>query len=369
MQTAMIPVSRPSLCDQELSNIRDVMDSAWLGQGKYVADFEKALGDYLGSPNIIAVSSGTAALHLSLEAVLSQPGDEVIVPSFTFAATIQAILMAGGRPVYCDICEDSLNIDPAHAASLISGRTKAIVPVHYMGNPCRMDEIYALAKSHGLQVVEDAAHAFGSSYHGGMIGSSGNPVCFSFDPIKNITCGEGGAIATGDNNLADKLRIKRSLGIDRGRAPGNMPGHKVTMHGYRYHLSNINAAAGLAQLQKADSFREKKLNILQEYTGAFKAIPGVTLLPYDPVNTFPFGYTFRIKNNRRDSFMDYMRSEGIETLVNYAPNHLQPFFSDGSSLPVSEKIYKEIVSLPFYVDMEAGDIRKVIDAVSSFFTH
>ena len=211
----LMPVSRPSLGAEELSEIGKVFDTHWLGMGSWVQRFEEEIRSYIGAENAIAVNTGTSALHITLDALGIKNGDEVIVPSLTFAASVQAIMLTGAKPVFCDVEPDTLNMNLADAAKCISSRTKVIMPVHYSGLACDMRGIMELAKKNHLKIVEDAAHAFGSSYEGRKIGSFGDAACFSFDPIKNITCGEGGAVTTGDNRLARMIYKKRVLGIDK----------------------------------------------------------------------------------------------------------------------------------------------------------
>jgi perosamine synthetase len=209
MTTPLIPVSRPDIGEEELQAVREVFTTRWLGMGAVTKKFEDAVANFLGgSPvsQVVAINTGTTALHLALDVAGIGRGDEVIVPSLTFAATIQVITALGAIPVFCDVEENTLNLDLTDAARCVSPKTKAIIPVHYRGVPCDMDGIAALAQRHHFRVIEDAAHAFGSSYKERRIGAFGDLTCFSFDPIKNITCGEGGAIITRDSKLAERLR-------------------------------------------------------------------------------------------------------------------------------------------------------------------
>jgi len=211
----MIPVQRPCIGKEELEAVGKVFETGWLGMGSVTKEFEDAVREFIGTENVIAVNTGTTALHLAFDAIGLGPGDEVIVPSLTYVATIQAITATGATPVFCDIKEDTLNMDVNDVKKKITKRTKAIVPVHYRGIPCDMDSILTLAEQFKLRIVEDAAHAFGSYYKGKRIGSFGDITCFSFDPIKNITCGEGGMIITQNSKLLDIMQRKRILGIDK----------------------------------------------------------------------------------------------------------------------------------------------------------
>ncbi|MGE5294215.1 MAG: DegT/DnrJ/EryC1/StrS family aminotransferase, partial [Solirubrobacterales bacterium] len=207
----IIPVQRPCLGPEELQAVERVFSSGWLGHGEVTLAFEQKLRMFLGARHAVAVSNGTAALHLALDALDLKPQDEVLVPTLTFVATPQAVLMAGATPVFCDVDPATFNLDVRDAASRVTPRTKAILPVHYGGTACDMDAVHQLAARAHLHVVEDAAHAFGSTYNGRKIGTLSELTCFSFDPIKNITCGEGGAVVTHDPVLAEKVAARRVL--------------------------------------------------------------------------------------------------------------------------------------------------------------
>jgi len=368
----MIPVQRPFLGDEELAAVGKVFDSAWLGMGSTTKEFEDRIRTLVGARHVIAVNTGTSALHLALDAIGLEPGAEVIVPSLTFAASVQAILACGGRPVFCDVCADTLNMDVADAARRVTPRTRAIMPVHYGGLACDMDAVMALAREHHLMVVEDAAHAFGSTYKGRAIGTIGDVTCFSFDPIKNITCGEGGAVVTDNDDIARRALPKRILGIDNdtwSRYRNERTWfYEVVTPGYRYHLSNINAAIGLAQLDRMEAFRSFKRDVVRRYDEAFGGIGGIALVQRNLDETFPFFYVVRILNGRRDALMTQLKGNGIGTGVHYIPNHLQPLFAKYSTaLPVTERMYEEIISLPLYVGMSGADLDAVIAGVRAFF--
>jgi dTDP-4-amino-4,6-dideoxygalactose transaminase len=367
-----LPVSRPAVGDEELRGVAEVFESAWLGQGSKVLEFEEALRELLGNRHVVAVSSGTAALHLALDAIGVKAGDEVIVPSLTFCATVQAITAVGAIPVFCEIELDTLNIDVTDAASRITPRTRAIMPVHSCGIPCDMDELLPIAMRHGIAVVEDAAHAFGSSYRGRPIGSFGDIACFSFDPIKNITCGEGGAIVLAGDALADLLRRKRLLGINRDRwqrSGDDRPwSYRVEVQGFRYHMSNINAAIGLAQLRRLPWFRRRKQELVRRYNERFAVVEGVQLLRWQLDDCFPFSYVLRVANGRRDDLHSFLDKSGIGTSVNYVPNHMQPFFAAFSGrLPKTQRAFGEIINLPLFTDMTDAEFERVATAVTSYF--
>lgn len=368
----MIPVQRPYLGQEELEAVHRVFDSRWLGMGSTTRDFEDRLREFLGVKHVVAVNTGTSALHLALDALGLAPGDEVIVPSLTFVASVQAILCVGAIPVFCEVRPDTLNLDPADVRRRITPRTRAVMPVHYGGLACEMDEILSLAHEHRLRIVEDAAHAFGSSYRGRRIGTLGDVTCFSFDPIKNITCGEGGAISTNDDDVAGRLVPKRILGIDndtwsRYRNERNWF-YGVTTKGYRYHLSNVNAAIGIEQLKRIEEFRAQKRAVVDQYDRVFRGLAGIVLLERQLDETFPFFYIVRVLDGRRDRLMTYLKDHGVGTGVHYIPNHLQPLFAPyRTPLPVTEQLFEEIVTLPLYFEMSDSDVRQVIESTQQFF--
>lgn len=364
----IISVSRPSLGDDELNAIKPVFESGWLGMGSLVYDFEEKLKDFLSAKNVVCTNTGTTALHLALESLGISKGDEVLVPSFTFVSTIQAISATGAKPVFCDVRRGDLNIDPFEVKNKLTDKTKVIMPVHYRGFPCEMDLINEIASENNLRVIEDAAHAFGSSYNGKKIGSSSDIACFSFDPIKNITCGEGGAVVFHDDNLLEIIQQKRILGIDKdtwSRYKNERCWfYDVVTQGYRYHMSNINAAIGLVQIDKFRKMNERKVFAAKRYDAAFSNIKGITILRNDNYNDIGlFTYVMLIDNNR-DKLMDYLNSRGVGCGVHYIPAHLFSYYKSGDvHLPVTEDIYEKIITLPLFPDMTDEDIRRVIDAV------
>ena len=255
----MIKIARGSFGEEELEEVRSAFDYGYLGLGHKVDEFETELKKFLNADYVVSTNTGTSALHLALEALEIKSGDEVIVPSLTFVASFQAISAARAIPIPCDICPDTLLMDMGAVNEKISKRTRAIMPVHYGGNPCDMKTLLEIKKDRGIRIIEDAAHAFGSTYFGKKIGGFGDITCFSFDSIKNITCAEGGAIVCNDPDLVEKLKIKRLLGIERKNQTSlswkeRGWSYDVVDQGFRYHMSNLNAAIGLAQLKKGGNF-------------------------------------------------------------------------------------------------------------------
>jgi len=368
----LIPNARPSVGVEELSEIRKVFATGWLGMGSVVFDFEKALANYLGAKFVVAVNTGTSALHIALSALELGPKDEVIVPSLTFAASIQAIIAAGARPVFCDVDADTLNLDLNDALKKITPRTKAIMPVHYSGLSCDMDGLMDISRSRKIRIVEDAAHAIGSLYKGKKIGSIGDITCFSFDPIKNLTCGEGGAVVLSDEPLYQEILRKRILGIDKDtwQRYKNQRSwfYEVVTPGFRYHMSNINAAIGLVQLKKLDQVIAKKIELVKAYDQAFNKVEQIELLRRDYTSTAFFNYIVRIKGGARDALLEYLNAHGVGAGIHYIPNHLQPLFKKFSAkVPVTDRVWKEIISLPLYFDMTSLEQSEVINKVCAFF--
>ena len=366
----MIPVQRPSIGEEELKAVGEVFKTAWLGMGSVTKEFEDSVAEFLGAKNVVAVNTGTNALHLAFDAAGLGPGDEVIVPSLTYVATIQAITSTGATPVFCDVEEDTLNIDVEDAGKRITDKTKAIVPVHYRGLPCDMDRLLALAKKHSLRVIEDAAHAFGSYYKGKKIGSFGDLTCFSFDPIKNITCGEGGAVITHDIQTLELLQRKRILGIDKdtwSRYRNERSWfYDVTTQGYRYHMSNINAAIGLVQLKKFKKMNDRKVLISKKYDQEFSGLKRVKLLKTDYEGIGLFMYILRILEDRED-LMEFLKKKGIGSGIHYIPSHVFTFYKkDGLELPVTEMLYKQILTLPLFPDMTEEQANQVISAIKEW---
>ncbi len=367
-----VPLQRPYLGDEELAAVKGVFESRWLGMGAFTQMFEDRLRSFLGAEHVVAVNSGTSALHIALSALDLAPGDEVLVPTLTFVATTQAILMAGARPVFCDVDASTFNLNVEDAARRVTGHTKAILPVHYGGLACPMDEINRLAQQKHLRVVEDAAHAFGSTYQGRNVGTLGDVTCFSFDPIKNITCGEGGAVVTDDPELARRAISQRMLGISRdawSRQEGAASwSYDVVGKGYRYHMSNINAAIGIEQLKRFDTFKRRKQEIARRYDDALADVDGLALRSVDRDETCPFFYVVRVLEGRRTGLMAHLKDHGVTTGIHYLPNHLHSAFAEFRvALPVAERLSEEILTLPLFYEMTDDEVAAVISAVRSFF--
>ncbi len=367
----MIKVSQGCLGEAELAAVREVFATGYFGHSAPVVAFERALGERVGAPHVVAVNTGTSGLHLALDALRIGPGDEVVVPSITYVACFQAISATGARPVPCDVDPRTLRVDVADVERRITSRTRALMPVDYAGAACDLEALEALAATHRLHLVEDAAHALGATRGGRRVGG-GEIACFSFDSIKNVTCGEGGAIACRDGELAERLREKRHLGVRRAPADGR-PGaprgvaFDVVAQGFRYHMGAINAAIGLVQIGRLEEFVERRRAICRRYDDAFRPLGTVRPLEVDYREAAPHIYVIRVAGGRRDALMRFLRDADVETGINYAPNHLHSYYRrDGVSLPVSETVAGEILTLPLHCALSDADVERVIGLVRRF---
>ncbi|MBT7624269.1 MAG: DegT/DnrJ/EryC1/StrS family aminotransferase [Flavobacteriaceae bacterium] len=365
----MIRLSKSKIGKEEISAVKKVLEKEYLGMGEEVGIFEKDLSK-LFLRDSICVSSGTAAVQLAIQACNIGNGDEILVPSMTYVATFQAIKAAGAKPIACDIDENTCLIDLKDASSKISKRTKAIIPVHYTGGVGNLDELYSFASKHNLRVIEDAAHAFGTKYKDNLIGSIGDIVCFSFDGIKNITSGEGGCVVTSDSKVAENIKNARLLGVekDSDNRYKNLRSWNfdVSNQGWRYHMSNIMAAIGIEQLKKFNKFANRRKQIASAYDKILSSNQNIIFLNRDYKNVVPHIYVVRIKDlNDRDGLREAMFKEGVEIGVHYTPNHFLNYFKSDNKikLPVTEKVYKEIISLPIHPDVNNDDIEYVISTL------
>ena len=362
----MIRLSKSKIGEEEKSAVINVLDKEYLGMGEEVELFEKDLSK-LFLRDTICVSSGTAAVQLAIQACGIGFGDEVLVPSMTYVATFQAIKATGAEPIACDISEETCLIDLEDALSKLSKNTKAIIPVHYTGGVGNLNKLYSFASKHKLRVIEDAAHAFGSKYQNKLVGSIGDIVCFSFDGIKNITSGEGGCVVTNDSKVIENIKNSRLLGVekdsDKRYNNSRSWNFNVSKQGWRYHMSNIMAAIGIQQLKKFNKFAIRRKQIATAYDKLLSLNQNILFLNRDYKNVVPHIYVVRIENlNDRDGLREAMYKEGVEIGVHYTPNHFLNFFKSDKKikLPVTEKVYKEIISLPIHPDVNNDDIEYVI---------
>ena len=356
----LIRLSKSVVGEEEKAALGRVIDHAYLGMGREVQEFEEELTRFFGGRSVACVNSGTAALHLAFLGIGLKPGDEVLVQSLTYVATFQAISATGAVPVACEIDPRTITIDLRDAERRLTDRTRAIVPVHYASGVGPLDDIFQFASGHGLHVVEDAAHAFGSFYKGRVVGSFGDVACFSFDGIKNITSGEGGAVVTDDSQVIQRVRDARLLGVMRDteqRYRGQRSWEfDVQSQGFRCHMSNLFAAIGLVQLRRFPEFRAKRVELSRRYAEALAQRPEFALLELDLDDVVPHIYPVRVMNGRRDSLRRFLEGHGIESGIHYMPNHLLSLYgSRRTALPVTEQVYDELLSLPLHPDVTDED--------------
>ncbi|OGG56510.1 MAG: pyridoxal-5'-phosphate-dependent protein [Candidatus Handelsmanbacteria bacterium RIFCSPLOWO2_12_FULL_64_10] len=368
----MIPLFKPSLGEEELDLLREVFQSGWLGLGPRTAEFEGQFADYVGARHAVGLSSCTAALHLSLGLLGLKPGDEVIVPAITFVSTAHAAVYWGARPVFADVQPDTLCIDVKDAQRKITDRTRAILPVHYGGHPCDMDEIHPIAAARGIAVVEDAAHACGASYKGQRVGTLSPLTCFSFHAIKNLSCGDGGMVTTDNEAHATRLREWRWMGISRDTWSRTEQGttynwdYAVHELGFKAHLNDIAAAIGLVQLRKLSAANRRRREIAARYNEGLRGTDWIECPP-ERDGAQSAWHIYHIKVDGRDGLHDYLMDRGITTGVHYRPVHLHPYYQgSGASCPVTERVWGRILSLPMFPDMTDAQVDQVIEAVLSF---
>lgn len=361
----MIRLSKSSISAAERKAVDGVLQREYLGMGDEVGQFEEMLSSFLGRP-AIAVCNGTAALHLAIQACGIGHGDEVLVPTLTYVASYQAIAATGAKPVACDIKDNTLMIDCADAEKRITTRTKAIMPVYYTGGVGNITEVEVFAQKHSLRVIADAAHAFGSTYNGRRIGSFGDINCFSFDGIKNITCGEGGCIVTNDQAIIEKVKDARLLGVTKdsdNRYAGKRTWEfDVTEQGWRYHMSNIMAAIGIEQFKRLDSFATTRKYLASLYDKLFADCEDIITIQHDYSTVVPHIYVVRLRTTRsRDEIRRELLERGIQTGIHYQLNHTLTMFHDPAAapFPVAEKVYPRLISIPLHTDLSEDDVRQV----------
>lgn len=370
MNGKKIRLSKSSISVLEKEGVADTLDKEFLGMGEEVRLFEEELRQYINTDKeAVCVNTGTSALHLSLDALGIGAGDEVLVPSLTYIATYQAISATGAKPISCEIDPETLFLDVNDAEKRITKRTKVIMPVHYASNSGGMEAVYTLAREHDLRVIEDAAQAFGCVRNGKYIGNSGDIVCFSFDGIKNITSGEGGAILSADEMFLQKIRDKRLLGVEKDTEKRYSAQRSwdfdVKEQGFRYHMSNIMAAIGRVQLKRIDEFRKKRQKIVNFYLKELATLSEILFLQFDYANII--SHIFVIKAQNRDALRERLLANNIECGIHYKPNHLLSKYFTGARLPVTEKVYDEILTLPCHVDLTDEELRYIVDIIKEFY--
>lgn len=367
----MIKSSRGCFGKEELLAVEEAFRYGYFGMAYKVTEFEQSLKDYLGTEyEVLATNTGTSALHLALSSLGIGPGDEVIVPAFTFVASVQAIAMCGATPVLCEVHEENLLIDVKDAERKITDKTKAVITVDYSGNPCDYDALFSLKDKYGIRIIEDAAHSIGSLYNGKRIGSFGDVICFSFDSIKVMSCGEGGAIVSNDKEMMKIAEQKRLLGMDKKTHALDWKQrswvYDVNYVGFRYHMSNINAAIGCEQLKKLDRFIARRREICHQYVEELSSVSEISIIEMDYDVIAPFMFPCLILNGQRDRLREYLVNKDIETAISYIPSNKFTLFKN-VNMPVTDKIYNEILCLPLHFEISDDDVREVCACIRKFY--
>ena len=373
-----LPFALPDIGEAEIAEVVETLRSGWITTGARTRQFEAEFAAYTGAKHTLAVNSCTAALHLALEAVGVKRDDEVLVPTVTFAATAEVVRYLDAKPVLVDCRADDLTLDVDRAAAAVTPRTKAIIPVHYSGTPCDMDAIMALAKRHGLAVVEDAAHALPTEYKGRKVGTIGDITCFSFYATKTVTTGEGGMVTTANDAWADRMRVMCLHGISkdawkRYTASGSWY-YEILAPGYKYNLTDIASAIGIHQLRRCEEMWRRRRELAMYYREAFGQFEELELPAERPGmrhawHLFPVRLHLEKLAINRAAFMDGLREAGIGASVHFIPLHLHPYYRDTygckpQDCPVAAREYERLVSLPLYSKMTDAEARRVVAAVS-----
>jgi dTDP-4-amino-4,6-dideoxygalactose transaminase len=382
-QSGFVPFHKPSIGEDEIQSVVETLRSGWLTTGSKVKRFEEDFARYVGAKHAVAVNSGTAALHLALDAVGIKEGDEVIVPTMTFTATAEVVLYFKAKPVLVDCQRDTFNLDPSRIEAAITPKTKAIIPVHMAGQPCDMDDILSIAGKHDLRVIEDAAHALPASYGGKAVGTIGDITCFSFYATKTITTGEGGMATTDNSEWAKRMRMMSLHGIShdawkRYTKEGSWY-YEVLYPGFKYNLTDIAAAIGIEQLKKCNDFWQARQRIARIYQKAFAEIEEVQVPLYrkdvqHAWHLFVIQLNLKRLKINRAQFIEALQKKQIGTSVHFIPLYLHPYYRDKfgyqpADFPNASAVFERIVSLPIYPGLSEADVEKVADAVRDIAQH
>ena len=365
----MIRLSKSSIGKNEKQAVLRVLNGEYLGMGTEVKNFEDMLSDFFGRPTV-CVNSGTAAIQLALQALGVGVGDEVLVQSLTFVATYQAVSATGALPVSCEINPWDISIDIEDAKRRLTSKTKAIIPVHYASGVGKLDEVYSFAKKYDLRVIEDAAHAFGTVYSGHRVGGIGDIACFSFDGIKNITSGEGGAIVSEDESVIEKIKDARLLGVKKD-TENRFKGRRswefdVVSQGWRYHMSNIMAAIGSEQLKRFPEMANKRKALAGIYCDLLRVVDNIEPLALDYENIVPHIFVVKV-GQKKNELRNFLIKNGIECGIHYYPNHRLSKYMTSYDLPKTDKVYSQLLTLPCHVDLPEKDLLYVVSKIKEFF--
>lgn len=368
----MIPVFRPSVTSAEIEAVKEVLESGWWGLGPRTREFEEAFAQYVGAKHAVALNSGTSALHLGLHLLDLKPGDEVLIPTITFVSTAHVAVYEGATPIFVDVRPDNCTIDVEDAARKITSRTRAIIPVHYGGHPADMDAVLSLCKEHNLVSMEDAAHAAGAAYKGKKIGSVSPLTAFSFQAVKNLACGDGGALTTGNDEWEGRLRELRWLGISKDtwkRASEEKVyawQYWIREVGFKNHMNDINAAIALVQLRRLAETNGKRRSIVEKYNERLAGLDWIER-PVEQPEVESSWHIYYVKVPRRDELLTFLKSRDIAPGVHYYPIHMHPFYAPKAApCPVAERIWTRLLSLPIYPDMTDDQLDQVVDAMRAF---
>jgi len=379
VRQALLPYGRQTLTETDVAAATEVLRSDWLTTGPKVADFEEAIADYVDARHAVSFSSGTAALHAAVLAAGLKPGDEAITTPLTFCATANAVLYGGGTPVFADVRDETLTIDPEEVERRITPRTKALLPVDYAGHPADLDALLALADRHELLVIEDAAHALGAKYRSRMVGSISHMSVFSFHAVKHLTTGEGGMVTTNNGEFVQRLREVRNHGIDsdaRARQADGQWHYEMTTLGFNYRLTDIACALGLAQLPRLPANLARRRTIAARYEKALATVSSLALpiVAADVTSAWHL-YPVRVDASLdRAEVFDALRAEGLGVNVHYIPVHLHPYYRSrfgyrGGEFPIAETASGRLISLPMFHGMTDEDVDDVILAVEKVMNY
>ena len=380
VRQTLLPYGHQSIDEEDISSVVDVLRSDWITTGPKVAEFEEAFASRVGVRHAVSFSSGTAALHAAAHAAGLKPGDEAITTPMTFCATANCVLYEGATPVFADVCPDTLNINPEQIKARITEKTRVIIPVDYAGHPADLDPIKELASDRDLLVIEDACHALGAKYRGRNVGGICDMTVFSFHPVKHITTGEGGMVATNDDELAAKLLRFRNHGIEgdaRQRQAKGQWYYEMVDLGYNYRLTDIGCALGLSQLRRLDDNLSRRTEIAGCYNAAMRDLPGIILPVVRPGassawHLYPVRFDCAALSVGRKEIFAALRAENIGVNVHYIPVHIHPYYRQrfgyhGSEYPVAETAYDTLISLPMFHGMTDQDAKDVINAMRKVF--
>ena len=377
MTEMRIPFFKPSIDDSDIEAVTTSLRSGWLTTGPNVKELERELAEYCGAKYVNAVNSATAALHLTLRAWDIGPGDEVITPVYTFSATANVVIHTGATPVLVDVRDSDANIDPEAIERAITPRTKVIIPVDFAGEPCQMDAILDIAERHHLKVLTDAAHSVGSNYRDRRVGSMGDATAFSFYATKNMTTGEGGALATNDQALSERVRVLTMHGITKDGwnryAAGGTWRYDIAEFGFKDNLTDLAAALGRRQLKRLDEFNDRRARVVQRYFANLRDEEHVILPGFDEANHRAWHlFMVRIKNEQspvqRDDVITELAARGIQTSVHFIPLHYFTAYQklerwQKGDFPVAERIFEGAISLPLFPDMTDEQVDEVCHAL------